>query len=208
MKISCWENCTSGDTVFTMAEFLNHLNVNHGQQSMNDLPDHQQTVCTCCACESVVMYNEEHKKQHSCESSQPAQFFLFLENNRDKFGISNFNAPMLKSQGVSASMQFMIEYRDPELDTILWQTTNGNFFFYHYCSYCNFFLADTKSEVASHLKSDLHNNYKEGGWTVNTYPNQMHAICNVEIFNIYTNNLFVKLQPIGVMIITRKKSSL
>eukprot|EP00116_Pleurobrachia_bachei_P005264 sb/3465526/ len=159
IKLKCWENCSFGDVIFNLNSFMAHLNCTHGTPSHDSLPSHQQIVCTCSVCEAVVLYNYEHKDTHvkRCPSSAGlAQFFLFLENNRDNFGVPHFNAPMLKSQGVSVSEQFSINCKHSEVDTILWRTADNVLFFYHYCQPCNHFLSDRKSEVVAHLESQLH----------------------------------------------------
>ena len=159
--VSCWVHCplvlSRQAPCFPKSQFVKHLCEHHGFSAGTVNYKDRQVVCICHACETVVPYNYKHKVEHltnRCNSGWQQQFYLFMEENQDIFGIANFNAPVVISPGIQN--MFKSSSRHPHLDTLTWKDVNNVQFCYHFCSFCNAFIEDASKSVTVHASSLSH----------------------------------------------------
>ena len=159
--IACWAHCPAISTGVPSAHcvpkrmFIDHLREYHTPPTPINLRN-QQIVCICHACETVVPYSYQSKRDHLYQrcTKWHQQFFLFIENAQDSFAIPRFNAPVVKSPGLAGMFKSIAHH--PDLDTLTWKNVKNEHFCYHFCGFCNKFVEDSMRAVSDHKATALH----------------------------------------------------
>ena len=159
--IACWAHCPAISTGVPSAHcvpkrmFIDHLREYHTPPTPINLRN-QQIVCICHACETVVPYSYQSKRDHLNQrcTKWHQQFFLFIENAQDSFAIPRFNAPVVKSPGLAGMFKSIAHH--PDLDTLTWKNVKNEHFCYHFCGFCNQFVEDSMRAVSDHKATALH----------------------------------------------------
>lgn len=159
--IACWAHCPAILTGVPSAHcvpkrmFINHLREYHTPPTPINLRN-QQIVCICHACETVVPYSYQSKRDHLNQrcTKWHQQFFLFIENAQDSFAIPRFNAPVVKSPGLAGMFKSIAHH--PDLDTLTWKNVKNEHFCYHFCGFCNQFVEDSMRAVSDHKATAIH----------------------------------------------------